>query len=449
MASPTLFKKLSRVYYGWWIVASNSIISFVGGFHFNGGSVYFLPISESLSLSRAQLSFVFAAARLEGGVEGPLVGWLVDRIGTRKLIFFGGIFAGLGYILLGTIVHNFTVLFLVYVLLISTGASTGFFAPLMAAVNIWFARKRTIALSIVNSFSRGSAFIVTPLLSFLVLTFGWERASLIAGVSIMVVVCPAALVHRRSPESMGLRPDGDSVGSPGPAQRAARGHTGRYAGRSQVDFTTREALKTRAFWIMTIAQALRIMVQGGLFVHMIAILVWKGLERQEAANLLGLMAIAGVPAVLLFGWAGDRFNKNIVIAFGAIAGVLGLVILGISDKTWHLIPYVFFMGIADASFPVIVSLSGDYFGRRSFATLRGISQFFTAFGVFVTTIFAGWVWDKTGSYTAAILPLTGAAALAVPLFLILKPPKLPQRAGAAAVVAPVAGSADRPPPAGA
>lgn len=418
MASAAVLQRVRRVYYGWWIVAANAVISFVGGFHFNGGSVYFLPIAETLNLSRAQLSFVFAAARLEGGIEGPLIGWLVDRVGTRRLIMAGGLCVGAGYILLGTVVNSYSSLLLVYLLLISTGASLGFFAPLMAAVNIWFVRRRTMALSLVNTFSRGSAFIVTPLLSFMVLSLGWQRASVIVGSAIMVTVFSAAWLHRRSPESMGLRPDGDTDAPAGPIAHRSR--------RAPIhDFTVREALRTRTFWVLTTAQALRILVQGGLFVHLIPIMVWKGLERQEAANLLGLMAAAGVPAVLLFGWMGDRYNKKYVIAVGAASGALGLLVLALSTQTWHLFFYILLTGIADASFPVIVSISGDYFGRKSFATLRGISQFFTALGVFSTTIFAGWVYDRTESYQMAILPLAIVAAIAVPLFLLLRPPKPP------------------------
>ena len=435
MATPAVVQRFRRLYYGWWIVVSNAVISFVGGFHFNGGSVYFLPISESLNLTRAQLSFVFAAARLEGGIEGPIIGWLVDRIGTRWLIMAGGLCVGAGYILLGLVVDSYSSLLLVYLILISTGASLGFFAPLMAAVNIWFVRRRTMALSLVNTFSRGSAFIVTPLLSYMVLSLGWQRASLIVGILVMVVVVAAATLHRRSPESMGLRPDGDAEV---PASQSAAGARPARPRRAAQDFTVREALRTQAFWLLTTAQALRILVQGGLFVHLIPILVWKGMERQEAANLLGVMAIVSVPAVLLFGWAGDRYNKKYVIALGASAGALGLLLLALGTQTWHILLYVFLNGIADASFPVIVSISGDYFGRRSFATLRGISQFFTALGVFFTTIFAGWVYDQTESYELAILPLTLVAASAVPLFLIMRPPKPPASA------APLDGTAPAP-----
>ncbi len=427
MAAPAVAPKPGRVFYGWYIVAANVAIAFIGGFHFNSGSVYFLPMAESLNLTRTQLSFVFAAARLEGGIEGPAIGWLIDRIGTRKLIMIGVAMCAVGYFVLGTMVDSFPKLLLVYLIFISTGASLGFFAPLMAAANNWFVRKRTVALSFTNMASRGSGFILTPFLSYMVLSIGWQSAAMVAAVAMVAVVFSVVWVHRPSPERMGLLPDGDPPTPPGAVTDGRAGHGAVHRRPVGADFTAKEALRTRAFWMLTAALSLRFLIGGGLAVHLIAILVWKGLDRQQAANMVGLMALIGIPAVLFFGWAGDRFTKKIVIAVGVTSGALGAWTLGLSTEIWHLYIYIVLNGIAEASFPVGVSLSGEYFGRKSFATVRGISQLFTSIAVFTGTVFAGWVWDQTGSYKGAIVPMAALTSLAIPLFLLLRPPPPPRR----------------------
>ncbi|MBI2164839.1 MAG: MFS transporter, partial [Chloroflexi bacterium] len=97
-----VLKARQRVFYGWWIVAIGAVVSvFQGGIFYYGFSVFFLPIKRDLGISSAQTSLVFSAARLEGGVLGPVGGWLFDRFGPRPLVFLGGVISGLGLVLLG------------------------------------------------------------------------------------------------------------------------------------------------------------------------------------------------------------------------------------------------------------------------------------------------------------------------------------------------------------
>lgn len=98
----------SRIFYGWWILALGAVINGIGtGIIYHSFTVFFLPLKRDLGVSSAAVSLLYGAARLEGGVEGPLVGYLIDRVGSRKLIIAGASLAGLGLILLST-VHSFS-----------------------------------------------------------------------------------------------------------------------------------------------------------------------------------------------------------------------------------------------------------------------------------------------------------------------------------------------------
>src|SRR5918993_1641363 len=95
------FNLLSGVYYGWRMVGLVSLIRIVGGgLHQFGFTVFFLPISQDLGISRAATSLAFSLSRAQGAIEAPLVGYLVDRFGPRPIILIAALLAGIGYILL-------------------------------------------------------------------------------------------------------------------------------------------------------------------------------------------------------------------------------------------------------------------------------------------------------------------------------------------------------------
>jgi MFS family permease len=112
--TPILKRILGRVFYGWWIVGLASLIQAVGGgILYQSFTVFFLPLRRDLGVSSWAISLLYGAARLEGGFEGPVVGYLIDRLGSRSLIIIGGGMAGTGLILLST-VHSYLSFFLIY-----------------------------------------------------------------------------------------------------------------------------------------------------------------------------------------------------------------------------------------------------------------------------------------------------------------------------------------------
>ena len=92
---------LSGMFYGWRMVAVGCAMRMLGGgFHLYGFTIFFLPITQELGLSRAATSLVFSLARAEGAIEGPLAGYIIDRFGPRPMMLAGVILSGLGYMLL-------------------------------------------------------------------------------------------------------------------------------------------------------------------------------------------------------------------------------------------------------------------------------------------------------------------------------------------------------------
>ena len=408
----------SRMFYGWRMVFIGLLINAMGGGIFNQGfAVFFLPITRDLNLSRAQTSLIFSLSRAEGAIEGPISGWLVDKFGPKYILFAGACIAGLGYIVLSQ-VQSYETFLVVYLLVISLAFNAGFNHPIMSTVNSWFIRKRGMAFGVtLSSFSLGGI-IMAPLLSTLVHNIGWRQTVIVAAFMLWAVALPLSLKLVRSPEELGLYPDGDTA----PAPRGRRNVTG-----SGFDFTLKEALKTQAFWWVAVSTTLRLAVINTMNVHFIPVMVWKGVPETNAAFMLGGMACMSLIARLAIGAIGDRFQKQLVIAAGLCLGMAGLLILQYSTATWHLWVYIVSYAVMEGIIPLNWAIIGDYFGRTHFATLRGFMGLVYTWGAIIFPVVAGWIYDTTGSYTNVVWVMLALFVLAAIGFASLRQPKLPER----------------------
>src|SRR5499425_13546 len=189
-----------RVFYGWWIVAIGCVLDAVKGGTYNTGfTLYFLPVLGEMRLSRAATSLPFSLARLESALEGPLVGYLIDRFDVRVLMVVGALFAGFGFIVL-SFTHSYLLFLLVFIGPVTTGFQLGFNHATLATVNHWFRRKRGLAMSIVQTGQSIGGVVIVPLVALVVLTLGWRAAAFWSGVVVLLLL-PLVSLMRGSPES--------------------------------------------------------------------------------------------------------------------------------------------------------------------------------------------------------------------------------------------------------
>jgi MFS family permease len=418
-------QKRVGLFYGWWIVIVGCILDAVKGGTFNSGfTLYVLPILNELQLSRAATSLPFSLAKLEAAVEGPLVGFLIDRIDLRVMLALGTTLAGLGFILL-SFTHSYVLFVLVFMGLLTLGFQAGFNHATMAAVNHWFLRRRGLAMSIVQTGQAVGGVVIFPLVALAVLKLGWRHAAFLSGIGVLMLV-PLALLVRRSPESMGLLPDGERRLPHDPSIAVVR--TARRL-REAEEFTTREALRTQAFWMMAAFHGLRNIPYGGVSVHLVPLLVWKGLDQPTAAFVVGLMAFFTIIVRPLTGWFGDRWSKQKIGALGVIFGGLGLVLLAFSaGALWHMVLFAILFSFADGINSVTWALVGDFYGRAQFATIRGWIGMIQSLAAMPAAVFTGWIFDHTQSYTHALIPfmiIYGLAGLV--LWQVPRPKRPPRR----------------------
>ncbi|MBI4281942.1 MAG: MFS transporter [Chloroflexi bacterium] len=422
--------KIQRVYYGWWIVFASMVVLSVGaGFFWLGFGVFFLPLAQEFATNRTVLSGVMSIAQLEGGLLGPVDGYLVDRFGPRRMMFIGVGIMGLGFLWM-SMVESLFMFYVVYLLLISVGMAVGIRVPALVAPTNWFVRKRGVALGIATS-GVGLGGVLVPMLGWLIINLGWRPTAAIAGLLIWVVGFPLAAVMRHRPEQYGLLPDGRI---PTPSVEPHQGSSGgapvlegaAVTGEGSVEatYSMMEALKTPVFWLLAVVFGLRQVIIGAIGLHQVPFLIGIGIDPQVAATVLGLTAVTSVLGRLGFGWLADRLSKRFVTATTIGLAALGSLILAYVTEWWHLVFFVIIYGVGWGGGATLMSIvRAEYFGRRAFGTISGMMDFVQMFGLVLGPVFAGFVYDVTESYYLAFMLFAIVGALGAAVMMFLRPPR--------------------------
>ena len=418
-----LTSRANGMFYGWWMVALGCSIRMLGGgFHLYGFTIFFLPITQELGLTRAATSAVFSLARAEGAIEGPLAGYLIDRFGPRPMMLAGVVLSGVGYMLLAG-VESYAGFLAVYLGVISLSFSAGFMHSPMVLANSWFIRRKAFAMTLISSSIGIGGVLITPLLAFSVQAWGWRWGAFLAGVGLIVIGVPISLFAKRSPESMGLVPDGVPLEADTSEMKSSgtHGYDGS-ANTSEGEFTLRQAMRTTAFWMLILATTTRVGVFNAITVHFVPIMVWKGATEQQAAAMLALMALMSLPGHLFVGWIADRMSKPILMAACMLIGAVSIGFLAYGDEVWA--PWIFTLLITfvEAIFPVSWATVGDFFGRKSFATIRGTMSFFYLWGPALGPVITGAVYDRHQSYAPLMSIYLVTFLVAAGLYALLRPP---------------------------
>jgi len=299
-----------------------------------------------------------------------------------------------------SLTHSYLLFLLVFIGPLSFGFQAGFNQATLASVNHWFRRKRGLAMAIVQTGQAIGGVVIFPLVAVAVLNLGWRIAAVLSGLVVLLLL-PLVLLIRRSPESMGLLPDGEPAAPPGLRPAASWAVP---ALDEEREFTTREALRTSTFWLLAAFHGLRNIPYAGVTVHLVPLLIWKGLDEPAAAFYVGLTSLATVVIRPLTGWLGDRQSKQTIGAVGVLLGAAGLVVLAYGDGAWWaLVLFAVLFSFGDGINSVTWALVGDVFGRAHFATIRGWISMFQSFASMPAAVFTGWVYDRTQSYTYALL----------------------------------------------
>ncbi len=410
-------QKKAPFFYGWWIVISAALLRFFsGGTFYYGFSVFFNPIRETFGWNAATTSVAFTLRSIETGVFSPVVGALADKIAPRKLLIAGWSIIGAGFLLLSRIDSLWT--FYGTFVLIAIGMSLGTGLVMNTTVANWFTRKRSRALAI-TFIGPGVCGILAPLLAISVGEFGWRQTLMVMGFSLWAIGIPLCLLFRDKPENYGYLPDGEPLPDK---------NNGKILANKPLitGLTAKEAIRTRAFWMISLTQLFQQIGTSAVSVHIVPFLESVGVARAVAALAVTGMTASSLFGRLGFGFLGDYTNKRNLIALSIILQIMGLLFFSfITQNTiWLLVFFLLTYGPGfGGPIPLWPALQADYFGTKSFGTIMGLLTLTSVIGGLASPVIAGSIYDITGSYRLAWYLCIAVTIPAIPLVLLARPPK--------------------------
>ena len=399
------------IFYGWWIVGGLFAIDIVASLgRYNLAA--FLPFMmhelgwarETISLAQSIAIWLYALFVLLSGV-------LVDRIGSRKTFLIGGGVTILGWLLLSAVQAPWQ-LYLYYGVLLALAVGMTHYVPVMATTRKWFRKRAGVVAGVTGSaWAVGNA-VFLPVMTRMADSYGWRYTSWILGICVgAVIILSALFVIRDTPESMGLRPDGEE--SPSVAGSAS----------TEVSWDIKRALKTSQFLLLFIAYSVYNIGLNGVVAHVVTWGTDLGSPEATAGIFFTAFAAPWVVGSIAGGWLGDKYGKGRVMPIGLTIATAAMLYGGLGVHTQPgLMVLAIGVGLGTGlQVPLYIPLLGDLFGRARVGSLFGIISF--GYG-----LIGGWgplIWatlrEATGSYNDAALLSTICYAMAAVVLLFVRP----------------------------
>ncbi|MGE0229587.1 MAG: MFS transporter [Dehalococcoidia bacterium] len=437
----------SPFFYGWWLVVGGfSAMALNGALLFHAFGSYVVLLKDDFGWSGTAFAVAFALQRVETGLLGPVDGWFVDRFGPRRMMIIGLTVHGLGFLMLSQV--NSLAMFYVAFLVIALGGAMGSFLPASVAVVNWFSRRRATALAVMM-LGLAAGGLVQPLVVLGLEELGWRGMAFLSGVIVILAGAPIGLLFRHHPEPYGWEVDG-AAPQPRPAPPASSASAPAEVTRlsAEVNFTARQALRTRAFWLIGVGHGLSLLVTGAVMVHFQAhVRDSLGYSLGTAAGMITLMTVMQVLGQVAGGYFGDRLSKRLLIVVAMVLSSAGLIMLAAASALWMVAAFAVLNGLGfGARIPLTTAIRADYFGGRNYGVISGFNSMVVTVGIIAGPVIAGAAFDATGSYVRAFTGLAIVAGLGSLCFIFLRKPDPPDETEGTrhrvpqAVVAPSSGS---------
>ncbi len=376
--------------------------------------IFVAPMSEELGLGNSAFGWALSARLLGFAASGPFIGRLIDRRGSRVPLAVGGLMLGGSAAALGLVNAGWQMIGLTLFsgMMGFWGSSTLF---LTIPIAKWFVLKRGRAMSL---FFPGIPFgigIASPLTQMLIDAVGWRDAWLVLGAVGGLSIAGVSLLFIRSqPSDLGLLPDGESISLP--ARERSGGES-----RLEYSWTVREAMRTGAFWRISVAYGLLMAAMGTVGVFWVAFLRSLDIPPQLAAIAFSTQAFTQVAASILVAPWIDRLQPRYVAMSGFVVVVAAMLVASTATTVWHGLAGAVLVGIGiGVAMLMQTHIWPAYYGRDHIGAVRGAATPLTLFMTGAGTPALGMLFDAT---SFAVGWLAAAGGLFVGFMLLALSPK--------------------------
>ena len=401
-------------YYGWIILPSAALALFVSG----PGQTYSVsqfvdPLIAEFSWSRTTISGLYTAGSLTAAGAMLGVGWLLDRFGARVMLTGIGLMMGLAAIWM-SLISNQIGLYAGFTALRVFGQGSLTLVP-SSLVALWFIRRRGKATALASLGMVASQAVFPPLIHTLITRIGWRDTWVVLAIIVWVIVIPVAIVLiRRSPESVGLRPDGVKASAAGEQHIAG----------SEQDYTLREALRTRSFWLVLIASAPQSLLTTALVFHQAAVFDSRGLTSGMSAAVLAVMGPVSLGGTMVGGFLADRVPNRYLLLAGQAMLVVSTLLILVMTELWQAFVYGAVVGFASGGLITISAVIWPaYYGRRHLGSIRGAATTSMVAGAALGPLPFAFAFEVLGSYTSVLTVFLVFPVVSVAAAYFARPPQ--------------------------
>ncbi len=421
-----------RFFYGWVIVAVLALSMMLAYAVRSSFSVFYVAILDEFGWSRADTAAIFSLGLLVYGVGGILAGFLLDKLGPRKLFPMAATLITLGALWCSQATTLWE-LYVAYGLVIAFGQCALGYVPTMTVVNHWFVKQRGVALGIVM-FGISLSFLLSPLTQYLRETVGWRTAFMVFAVATFVVVVPITSIFiRHRPQDMGLLPYGAKKLA-GSEFKTEKEHDASIVSPewASVEWTLLRAFKTYRLWLLfTVAMMMGIMVNFPQ-VHQVAYITDIGYSPMFAVTTFSIFGLLnGIGPI--GGFISDHIGRERCCTLGgasvAISMVAAISVRGVGmEWVWYVSAISYGIGIGLLA-PTLPATYGELFAGKNLGSIIGFIN--TGFGIggAIGPFIAGYIYDVTTSYIFAFVIVLVAAFSLIGLMWLVAPRKIRLVAG--------------------
>ena len=437
------------IFYGWIILVASvlGVMTSIPG-QTIGVSVFTDHLIAATGLSRLDLSNAYLVGTLTSGCLLPFGGKLLDRLGSRRIVVLAAVGLGLTLCYL-TVCDRLSRLFstilpfnappIAAVLLVLGFVSLRFCGQGMLTMTSrtmlgkWFERRRGLVSGIEGIFVAFGFAIAPKFFSWAIDLLGWRGTWLTLAVVVGLGMSTLGwLLFRDNPEACGLRMDGE------PPQRLQLSEDQTSEPFDQLPseplpseplwgVPRNQAVKTLAFWAVTLAFVSQALSSTGITFHIISIGAKSGISRLEIVNIFVPIAVVSTTVGFIVGLVCNRVRLQFIFMFMMVFQAMGIAAIANLSTPGMIVPATLGLGVSGGCFGTLTTVVlPRFFGRAHLGAISGVQMMAVVIGSAIGPSLLANVEAVTGSYAGALYACCLFAPVVIVMMVFVRSPTTPQ-----------------------